>query len=219
MPPLLEAGPFAATIDTGRQLFDGVTVRLEAGGVTVLEGPSGTGKSTLLRRLVGLDPAPDSRRSLDGEAFDGSRLSEWRARVTLLPQDAPVLPGTVRDDLAFPYALKVASPRAFDADRAREVLDAVGLGEIALDRPTSDLSGGERHRLALARGLLWAPRVLVADEPLAALDAETAARCWKLVREFAHSDRRAVLTTLHDPSRAADADHRLVLSDGRLEAR
>ncbi len=219
MPPLLEAGPFAATTDTGRRLFDGVTVQLEAGGVTVLEGPSGAGKSTLLRRLVGLDPAPAARRVLDGEAIDGSRLCEWRSRVTLLPQDAPVLPGSVRFDLAFPYDLKAAGGRTFDADRARELLDAVGLGEIAFDRPTSDLSGGERHRLALARGLLWAPRVLVADEPLAALDADTASRCWKLMRDFVHAEGHAVLTTLHDPSRAADADHRLVLSDGRLEAR
>jgi len=219
MPPLLEAGPFTATTDTGRKLFGGVMVRLEAGGVTVLEGPSGAGKSTLLRRLVGLDPAPDARRVVDGEDIDGSRLCVWRSRVTLLPQDAPVLPGAVRDDLAFPYALKAAGDRGFDAGRAREVLDAVGLGEIALDRPTSDLSGGERHRLALARGLLWAPRVLVADEPLAALDSDTAARCWRLLREFARDGARAVLTTLHDPSRAADADHRLVLSDGRLEAR
>jgi ABC-type multidrug transport system ATPase subunit len=219
MPLLLEAGPFAAVTDTGRQLFEGVTVRLEAGGVTVLEGPSGAGKSTLLRRLVGLDPAPDSRRSLDGEAFESSRLCVWRSRVTLLPQDAPVLPGPVREDLAFPYELKAAGGRTFEADRAREVLDAVGLGEIDLDRLTSDLSGGERHRLALARGLLWAPRVLVADEPLAALDSDTAARCWKLMREFAHAEGHAVLTTLHDPSRAADADHRLVLSGGRLEAR
>lgn len=214
---LLEAGPFAAVSGEGRRLLDGVVVRLVESRLTVLEAPSGAGKSTLLRAVAGLEGPGEAERALAGESYGARALPGWRARVTLLAQDAPVLPGPLEDDLRFPFAHRSAEGRAYDRERALGLLEAVGLGELPLDRETSTLSGGERHRLALARGLLWDPPVLLADEPLSGLDPETAERCFELLLAFARRPGHGVLTTLHDPSRATRADARVRLTGGRLE--
>ena len=91
----------------------------------------------------------------------------------------------------------------------------VGL-EIPVDRDVSTLSGGERHRLALIRGLLWDPTVMVADEPLSGLDADAAEACFELLLRFAHRPGRALLVVLHRRELGARADARIHLDDGRL---
>ncbi|HHQ49365.1 MAG TPA: ATP-binding cassette domain-containing protein, partial [Acidobacteria bacterium] len=138
-------------------------------------------------------------------------------RVTLLAQDAPVLPGDLRWNLEFPFALRHAGERRFDEGRARVLLEEVGMGEIPLEREASSLSGGERHRLALVRALLWDPPVLLADEPLSGLDPHMAARCFELLEKQAGRAGRAVLAVLHDPSLGAGAGRKLRLTVNRLE--
>ncbi len=180
-------------------LFRGISLELRSGEVAVLEGPSGCGKSTLLRAVAGLVPAGDGvQRWLDGRRYSGAELPEWRARVTLLAQDAPVLQGTVLRNLEAPYRLRAAAGRRLDRDALEHLLGLVGLGNLRLDREARSLSGGERHRLALVRGLLWNPPVLLADEPLSGLDPDTAAKCWDLLREFTKQEGRAALVVLHD---------------------
>ena len=126
-----------------------------------------------------------------------------------------MLPGTVRHNLEFPYRFRSAEKRRFDIDRARSLMNEVGL-EIPVDRDVSTLSGGERHRLAVVRGLLWDPAVLVADEPLAGLDADAAATCFELLLGFARRPGHALLAVLHRRELGARADARIHLDDGRL---
>jgi len=96
-------------------------------------------------------------------------------------------------------------------------LGGIGLGELPFDRDVAQLSGGERHRLALVRGLLWDPPVLVADEVLSGLDPETAEVCLQLLLGYARKPGRLLICVLHDPSLCRHADRRLFLQGGCLE--
>jgi len=211
MSVFLAAGPFSARDGEGRELFADVRVELRERELTVLDGPSGSGKSSLLRRLVALEPADGAVRELDGETFSGAELPHWRARVTLVAQDAPMLTGSVGDNLRFPFAQRCAAGRSPDEGRLAELLATSGLDGIPASRDAATLSGGERHRLALVRGLLWDPPVLVADEPLSGLDDDTAKACFDLLLDFAHRSGHALLCVLHDEARKGRADRRLRL--------
>jgi ABC-type lipoprotein export system ATPase subunit len=195
---LLEAGPFEAHDGEGRLLFSDTVVRLPAATAVVLDGPSGSGKSTLLRHVTGLTHGSGSSgsgtdaRTLKGEPFQGELMPMWRTRVTLVAQDAPMLPGSLRHNLEFPYRFRCAGKRTFDVDRARSLMDEVGL-EIPVD-----------------------PAVLVADEPLSGLDADAAATCFELLLGFAHRPGHALLAVLHHRELGARADAKMHLEEGRL---
>lgn len=186
--------------------------------MTVLEGPSGCGKSTLLRMVSGLLPTTGEEiRELGGRSYGRSELPEWRAGVTLLAQDAPVLPGTLEWNLEWPFRLRAADGRAFPRERAAALLEAVGLGGVAADREARSLSGGERHRLALVRGLLWDPPVLLADEPFSGLDRKMAEVCRRLLEAFAARSGHAALVVLHDPIVDRDSVRRIRMTPRGME--
>lgn len=203
---LLRAGPLSYDLDQGRHLFGGVVVTLEEAELVVLEGPSGAGKSTLLRCVAGLSGAVEARRELAGTSFAGRDLQNWRARVTLLAQDAPMLPGSVSENLAFPYRHRVADRPAPDADSIREEMERCGLGDMDLDQPVDSLSGGERHRLALVRAMLWDPPVVLADEPFSGLDRDRAESCFERLAQFARQPGHAALVVQHDAAIRSRAD-------------
>lgn len=218
MTTLLRCGPLSAEDGEGRRLYDGLTVALEDSCLTILESPSGGGKSTLLRQIVGLAPTQSASRELGGRPWEGKELPGWRSEVNLLMQDAPVIPGSVFENLRFPYGLNSAGGRVFDEDKAAHLLEEVGLGGIAPDRPALTLSGGERHRVAIVRALLWEPSVILADEPLSGLDGPRASRCFELLLEYARRPGYAVLCVLHDPAMGRGADRHLFLEPGGLKA-
>lgn len=187
-------------------LFVDQTIDIAEGELAVLDGPSGSGKSTLLRQLVGMVPTSGVMRELSGEVYTDMQLPRWRSLVTLVAQDAPMLAGTLGENIRFPFSQRCAATGSPCENELARLTQATGLAAIPEDRDVGTLSGGERHRLALVRGLLWNPRVIVADEPLSGLDEESAARCFELLLEFAQQPGHGVLCVLHDRQIGSRAD-------------
>lgn len=192
-------------------ILKGITVDIPCRGITALAGPSGSGKSTLLRLLNRLD------QPLAGSiALDGRRLDEWepaalRRRVGMVFQKPPIFDGDVLDNF------RVAEP-AVTSERARHVLEHVGLGADLLERQASDLSGGEAQRMCVARALLTEPAVLLADEPTAALDHAARRTIEDLGIEVA-ADGVPIVWVTHDTDQLRRlADHAMILIDGEVAA-
>ncbi|MCG3169873.1 MAG: ABC transporter ATP-binding protein YtrE [Pseudomonadales bacterium] len=180
-------------------------------------GASGSGKSTLLGLLAGLDLPSSGSITLDGE--DLTRLDEdgrarLRARlVGFVFQSFQLLPGlTALENVMLP--LEIRGERTA-ADRAREFLQRVGLGERTGHYPRQ-LSGGEQQRVAIARAFACAPRVLFADEPTGNLDAATGARVIELIFALQAEQGATLVLVTHDERLAARCSRRLTLVGGEL---
>lgn len=128
-----------------------------------------------------------------------------------------MLKGSVLDNLAFPFLQRAGRGRQFHKQEALRLLGAVGLAGLPMDRDIRLLSGGERHRVALVRGILWDPPVIVADEVLSGLDPEASKVCLDLLTEYAQRSGHLLICVLHDPSMCDSADRRLRICDGSLE--
>ena len=195
------------------------TLSLEAGELAVLAGPSGSGKTTLLN-LVGLLDRPDSGRlALLGE--DVSTLDErGRARlrreklgfVFQSHQLVPVL--TAEENVALALWIR-GLPERECRDRARGALAAVGLAGMERRRPDA-MSGGQRQRVAVARAIVGEPALVLADEPTASLDSETAARLLGLFDDLHAGRGIAFLFSSHDPRIVERVPRRIRLVDGRI---
>ena len=167
------------------RVLDGVSVELHSGTVTDITGPSGCGKSTLLRALGLLLPGAAGSLSLDGVPCADMGAQHWRASVALLPQKPAIFPGTVAENLRVPWSLKVRHGQLPPDDAALcDALERVGLPAAALDRDAARLSVGQQARVALLRVFLTNPRVLLLDEPDAALDETSSESVALLLREF-----------------------------------
>jgi putative ABC transport system ATP-binding protein len=192
------------------RVLDGVSLEFEVGSVTDVVGPSGSGKTTLLRALARLLPDMSGSLVLDGLSAETIPGPDWRAAVALLPQKPAIVEGTVRDNLLRPWSLKVRHGHAAPDDTAlRAALDQVVL-DAALDRDAARLSVGQQARVALVRTLLTHPRVLLLDEPDAALDELSAAAVSELTREFADKGGAVVRVRHHRSDDVADRRLRLV---------
>ena len=175
----------------GRPVLAAQTLTLAAGKTTALLGASGSGKSTLLRLIAGLLPLPQ------GGAITASDSRPLVGRIAWMAQQDLLLPWrSVLGNVVLGDALRGVKP---DLDRARDLLDRVGLLPLA-DRRPGTLSGGQRQRAALARTLMEDRPVVLMDEPFSALDAPTRHRLQDLAAELL-AGRTVVLVT-HDPSEA-----------------
>lgn len=193
---------------------------MPAQGVTALFGPSGCGKSTILAAVAGLLRPQAGRVVLDGATvFDSAQrifLPPERRRCGVVFQDARLFPHlSVETNLR--YGLRRA-PKGADGPGFAEVVALLGIGHL-LDRRPARLSGGERQRVALGRALLSRPRILLMDEPLAALDAARRAEVLPFLARLRDAARLPILYVTHALEEVdALADHLVLLDAGRLVA-
>jgi molybdate transport system permease protein len=186
-----------------------------AGTTVAVVGPNGAGKSTLLRALLGLTPrATATTLRLHGRELAG--LPPHRRGIAWVPQDGALFPHlSALANTA--YGLRAQGvPRARARVEARRRLERLGVGHLAHRKP-GQLSGGQAQRVALARALAARPRLLLLDEPLAALDQTTRARVRHALRQHLAGFPGVCLIVTHDPVEAVSlADRVLVLEEGRL---
>lgn len=231
-PPVSAASPPAAALcirglsksfggPRPRRVLDGVSLDLAPGEYVAIMGESGTGKSTLLNLVAGLDHADAGSVTLDGIVLDGlgddalTRLR--REKLGFVFQAFHVLPYlTVADNVALPLHLLRVAPTLVEA-RVASMLTAVGLGDRGPSLPR-ELSGGELQRVAIARALVHRPRLLLADEPTGNLDADSAASVLSLLRSSLVESGAAGILVTHSRAAADTADRVLVLGTSGLRA-
>ncbi len=198
----------------GAPVLSGVSFNVAHGELAAVLGPSGSGKSTLLRVIAGLVRPFEGAVVLDGRVLSGPRVNvpPEKRSVALVPQDAALFPHlNVLANASF------GLPRAErGGTRARDLLEMVGMSELAHRMP-GELSGGERHRVALARALATDPQVVLLDEPFSALDAALRIELRAQVKRVLRNAGVTALLVTHDQEEALSmADLVAVVDDGRL---
>jgi len=197
-----------------------VEVAVATGELVVLLGPNGAGKTTLLRAVAGLVALDAGRVVLDGTALEdveaGVRIPTERRPIGFMFQDYLLFPHlSALENVAFGLRAR-GVPRQQARARAAAWLERVGLADHAGSRPRA-LSGGQAQRVALARAMVADPRLLLLDEPLAALDAATRAEVRRDLRRHLASFEGTRLLVTHDPLEAMTlADRMVVLEGGRI---
>ena len=197
----------------------GVDLLLERGDFVAIMGPSGSGKSTLLHIVGALESPTSGTIAVGGVRYDGlddralTRLR--RDHIGFVFQFFNLLPSLTAVENVHLPALIARRHDAELRDRARELLARVGLGDRAEHLP-AELSGGEQQRVSIARALLLAPELLLADEPTGNLDSRAGAQVLGLLRELNRAEGHTIVMVTHDPSAAAVADRVVFLRDGTI---
>jgi putative ABC transport system ATP-binding protein len=197
----------------------GVDLEIDRPGFFAIMGASGSGKSTLLHLLGALD-RPDK-----GEIFVAGKpihdLSEReltrfrRHEIGIVFQQFNLIPTlTAQENVELPGVLAGDRNGVLRA-RSTQLLEVLGVADRSDHRPDA-LSGGEQQRVAIARSLLYSPRVLLADEPTGNLDSASSAKLWALLSNLAQDQEMTVLMVTHEPAAAAHCERVYVLRDGRM---
>ncbi|MBN8844224.1 MAG: ATP-binding cassette domain-containing protein [Sphingomonadales bacterium] len=202
------------------EILRGVDLEVEAGSSVALLGPSGSGKSSLMAVLAGLERAGGGTikvAGLDFGTMDEDALARARrGRVGIVLQAFHLLPTmTARENVAVPLELAgIDDPFG----RAQAELEAVGLGHRLTHYP-AQLSGGEQQRVAIARAMASSPAIIFADEPTGNLDTATGHSIIELIFARRAALGATLLIITHDPDLAEHCDRVVVMHDGRIEER
>lgn len=206
--------------DARIRVLHGIDADVFGGELTLLVGPSGCGKTTLISIIAGLLYPTEGDVILFGtpqSALRGGRLVRFRAEhVGFVFQQYNLLPSlTAAENVAIPLLIQGVS-RRLAVEKAAAVLEAVGLGSRLRQLP-SQLSGGQQQRVAIARALVHEPKLLVCDEPTAALDAHSGQVVMDLLKRVAVQPGRAVIVVTHDSRVFSYGDRMIEMADGRIE--
>ena len=208
---------------TKNVVLKGVDMAVRRSELVIVTGPSGSGKSTLLHILGLVEEPTEGRLVLDGEDIygGGSKPDYNRIRrekigfIFQFPNLIPFLTG--KENVLVPMDLVGMDRRQAD-DRAVELLQYLGVAERADDLP-EHMSGGEKQRVMIARALANKPKMILADEPTASLDAKRGLSVMRVLRKIAHEQGTAILVVTHDTRMFGKTDRVIYLLDGKIEDR
>jgi putative ABC transport system ATP-binding protein len=207
--------------DARVSVLNDISVDIRAGELTYLVGESGSGKTTLISIIAGILNATQGQISIFGQdlgSLADDDLVRFRlATIGFIFQQYNLLPALTAAENASVPLCAAGVPRDKAVARARQTLTDIGIGALA-DRFPRQLSGGQQQRVAIARALVHDPRLIVCDEPTAALDAASGKRVMEMLRAVALKPGRAVIIVTHDNRIFPLADRILSMEDGRIVA-
>jgi phospholipid/cholesterol/gamma-HCH transport system ATP-binding protein len=203
-----------------QQVLKGIDLAVDKGEILAILGRSGTGKSVFLRLLIGLEQPDAGTISIRGEDtthLPMDQLNEMRKKVGFLFQEGALYDSlTIAENVAFPLRRHTKLSDSERADKVRALLNSVGLDKD-LEKMPSDISGGMRKRVGLARALALDPEILLFDEPTAGLDPITAAEIGKLIQKLREERNVTSIVVTHDMHAAHHFSDRLVmLKEGNI---
>lgn len=203
-----------------KAIFEDLNVTIPPGKTTGILGPSGSGKSTLLKILMQMLPVTEGQVTFQGKDLSQFQLSDFRHRLAYVQQNAPLLSGTIRDNLLY------GAKRQYSDEELARMCQKVKIYDYIQSLPegfdslvkakASNMSGGQAQRLAIARALLSEPEILVLDEVTSSLDAENAHLVESALMELTKG--MTVIMISHDVRSLSACDHLLVINNGQLEA-
>ena len=197
---------------------NGISYDFEPGRVYAVVGVSGSGKTTFLSLLAGLDIPTEGKIEFDGNATSDIDRDNYRLNhVSVIYQNFNLFYHlTVIENAAYPLYVK-KMPKAAAEELAKEKLLKVGITESQFERLPNMLSGGEQQRVAMARALACGSEIILADEPTGNLDSKNSRNIVEILKNLAHEENRCVIIVTHDPSVAEEADIVLKMEDGAFE--
>jgi putative ABC transport system ATP-binding protein len=202
-------------------LLSRVSLAIEGGEFVIIEGPSGSGKSSLLRLLNRLHEPTAGGIIVEGRPMSDYEVTALRRRVGYVQQTPMMLEGSVVDNLHLPFRFRSAQRRTAPApDRLRQLMDEFLLHDVGLSDTATQLSVGQKQRIALLRTVLTEPEVLLCDEPTSALDPESREIVQMALERFNVDARMTVVVVTHfdfEPKRVRPRRYRLTKQDGLRE--
>ena len=197
-----------------KEILKDISFKIQKGDFLTIKGPSGSGKSTLLKLLAAIMNPSAGEIIYKGKPLLEYEITDYRKEVSYSFQNAALFGTTVADNLMFPYEIR---NEPFDRDRAIALLDKVMLSEQYLDQKITELSGGEKQRVALIRNVLFTPEVLLLDEVTSALDAENRKVISEAILRLNRENNITVLWVTHNTDEINDAAKTIEMKEGRLE--
>ncbi len=198
-------------------ILSDISFSADSGEITAIVGPSGGGKSSLIRLINRLCDPTRGTVYLDGEDIAGLDPLWLRRRVAMVPQKPFMFEGTVLDNLLLPFRYRQEPLPAADGPEVGHALELARLDPDLLERDSRTLSLGQQQRASLARALITRPRVLLLDEPTSALDRPTADRLSATLHDICRSQRLTVILVTHDLRLTEKiADRLIYLEAGRI---
>ena len=193
-------------------MLEDVSLSVEAGAHLTITGPSGSGKSSLLKLLAALVSPSSGRIVYQGRDLEDLDPVAYRREVSYCFQQPLLFGQTVRDNMAFPFEIRQLP---FDQERVLSALARLNLGPEFLEKPIKELSGGEKQRVALVRNLLFESKVLLLDEVSSGLDEQTKLLLRAFLKDL-HQEGVTLIEVTHDQKEIEAADQLLTIVGGRL---